>query len=238
MRRRTQERKDVLKFRCRIGDFMLLKLKQMVVGYGEKIVQEGLVVATWGNLSAREEDEELFVITPSGMSYTALEPEDIVTVDFTGKPVHPGRKPSVETPMHAAVYRARPDVRAIIHTHSIHASACAASRVEIPCIMEDMSSMVGGPVKVAEYAPTGTEQLADNVLAALEDRNAVILANHGVVTVGRCLEEAFKLSLMVEKTAEVFIKSKMLGQPYSLDQSEVCHLKDFYRSCYGQNAKV
>lgn len=214
---------------------MLLKLKQMVVEYGEKIVKEGLVVATWGNLSAREEDEKVFVITPSGMNYTVLEPEDIVAVDFTGNPVGPGRKSSVETPMHAAIYRARPDVKAIIHTHSINASACAAARVEIPCIMEDMASMVGGPVKVAEYAPTGTQKLADNVLAALEDRNAVILANHGVVTVGRCLEEAFKLSLMVEKTAEIFIKSRILGQPYSLDGDEVCHLKDFYRSCYGQN---
>lgn len=214
---------------------MLLKLKQMVVEYGEKIVKEGLVVATWGNLSAREEDEEIFVITPSGMNYHILEPEDIAAVDFTGKPIGTGRKPSVETPMHAAIYRARPDVKAIIHTHSINASACAAARVEIPCIMEDMASMVGGPVKVAEYAPTGTEQLAGNVLAALGDRNAVLLANHGVVTVGRCLEEAFKLSMMVEKTAEIFIKSRILGQPFSLSGEETCYLKDFYRRCYGQN---
>ncbi|MCR4431378.1 MAG: class II aldolase/adducin family protein [Tepidanaerobacteraceae bacterium] len=213
---------------------MLLKLKQKVVEYGEKIVKEGLVVATWGNLSAREENEDLFVITPSGMNYADLEPEDIVAVDLDGKPVASGRKPSVETPVHAAIYRARPDVKAVIHTHSINASACAASRTEIPCIMEDMSSMVGGPVKVAKYAPTGTRELAENVLEALEDRNAVILANHGVVTVGRCLEEAFKLSLVVEKTAEIFIKSKMLGQVYSLDLSEVCHLKDFYIRCYGQ----
>ncbi|MDI3480355.1 MAG: hypothetical protein PWQ97_10 [Tepidanaerobacteraceae bacterium] len=216
---------------------MLLKLKQMVVEYGEKIVKEGLVVATWGNLSAREEDKDLFVITPSGLNYNTLSPEDIVAVDFAGNPIDNSKKPSVETPMHAAIYRARADVKAIIHTHSINASACAASRTEIPCIMEDIASMVGGPVKVAKYAPTGTQELAENVVAALEHRNAVILANHGVVTVGSCLEEAFKLSLMVEKTAEIFIKSKILGQPYSLNLSEVCRLKDFYVRCYGQEGK-
>jgi L-fuculose-phosphate aldolase len=216
---------------------MLIKIKQKVVEFGEKMVKEGLVVATWGNLSAREDGEDIFVITPSGMNYILLEPEDIVAVDLNGNPLHPGRKPSVETPMHAAIYRARPDVKAIIHTHSINASACAAARVEIPCIMEDMASVVGGPVKVANYAPTGTRELAENVVLALEDRNAVLLANHGVVTVGRCLEEAFKLSLMVEKTAEVFIKSMIIGRPFSLNLDEVNFLRGFYRTCYGQDSE-
>lgn len=241
MRRKAQEGEDDIKsdinFLHGTGDYMLLKLKQKVVEYGEKIVKEGLVVATWGNLSIREEDQDIFVITPSGMNYIALEPEDIVAVDFTGKPINAGRNPSVETPMHAAIYSARPDIRAIIHTHSINASACAAARVEIPCIMEDMSAMVGGAIKVAEYAPTGTQKLAENVLEALEDRNAVLLANHGVVTVGSCIEEAFKLSLMVEKTAEIFIKSRILGIPFSLDRSEVCHLNNFYKNCYGQGIR-
>lgn len=213
---------------------LLLKIKQMVVEYGEKIVKEGLVVATWGNISAREEGEDIFVITPSGMNYMSLEPEDIVTVDINGKQVCPGRKPSVETPLHAAIYRARPDVGAIIHTHSNNASACAAARVDIPCIMEDLASMVGGPVKVAEYALTGTEKLAENAVKALENRNAVLLANHGVVSVGRNLEEAFKISLLVEKGAEIFLKSRILGGPVPLDEEEVKYLREFYIKSYGQ----
>ncbi|TYP49274.1 class II aldolase/adducin family protein [Thermosediminibacter litoriperuensis] len=212
----------------------LLKIKQLVVEYGEKIVREGLVVATWGNLSARNGDNDVFVITPSGMNYSILEPDDIVEVDIDGNPLVPGRKPSVETPVHAAIYRARPDVRAIIHTHSTNAGACAAARMEIPCIMEDMASMVGGPVKVASYAPTGSRELARYAVEALGDRNAVLLANHGVVTVGRDLEEAFKLSLMVEKSAEIFIKSKIVGNPVSLTEGEVQFLRNFYRTSYGQ----
>ncbi|ADL07146.1 class II aldolase/adducin family protein [Thermosediminibacter oceani] len=216
---------------------LLLKIKQKVVEYGEKIVKEGLVVATWGNISARNGHDDVFVITPSGMSYTILEPDDIVEVDINGNPLSPGRKPSVETPMHAAIYRARPDVRAIIHTHSTNACACAVARMDIPCIMEDMACMVGGPVKVADYAPTGSQELARNVVKALGDRNAVLLANHGVVTVGRDLEEAFKLSLLVEKSAEIFIKAKLIRFPFSLNESEVQFLRNFYRTSYGQGDK-
>ncbi|MCG0274922.1 MAG: class II aldolase/adducin family protein [Thermosediminibacteraceae bacterium] len=213
---------------------LLLKVKQMVVEYGEKLVEKGLVVATWGNISARNGEEEVFVITPSGMEYTKLEPEDIVEVDLDGKPLATGRKPSVETPVHAAIYRARPDVRAIVHTHSINASACAAARVEIPCIMEDMAAMVGGAVKVAKYAPSGSQELARNVVEALGDRNAVLLANHGVVAVGKNLEEAFKVSLVVEKSAEIFFKSKILGNPVSLTEGEVELIRNFYLNSYGQ----
>ena len=215
-------------------EMLLLKIKQMVVEYGEKIVKEGLVVATWGNLSARNCKDDVFVITPSGMNYTMLEPDDIVEVDLEGRPLTLNRKPSVETPLHAAIYRARPDVRAIIHTHSTNASACAAARVEIPCIMEDMAAMVGGPIKVAKYAPSGSQELAKNAVEALGDRNAVLLANHGVVAVGRDLAEAFKVCLVVEKSAEIFLKSKIAGTPVPLTEGEVKFIREFYLNSYGQ----
>lgn len=213
---------------------LLLKTKQMVVEYGRKILNQGLVVGTWGNISARDGDKGVFVITPSGMNYDMLEPEDIVEVDLYGKPITTNRKPSVETPMHAAIYRARPDVKAIIHVHSINASACAAAQVEIPCIMEDMASMVGGPVKVARYAISGSEELGQNAVEALADRNAVLLANHGVVAVGRDLSEAFRTCLIVEKSAEIFLKARILGNPVPLAESEVKFLREFFLNSYGQ----
>ncbi|MBC7323873.1 MAG: class II aldolase/adducin family protein, partial [Moorella sp. (in: Bacteria)] len=144
---------------------------------GRRLVEERLVVGTWGNISIREDDGQLFVITPSGMPYECIKPEDTVIVNFAGEVVEGDRKPSTETPLHSAIYQARPDVGAVVHTHSTYAGACAVARVPLPPITEDLVQIAGGGVDVAEYALPGSTQLAENALRALGDKNAVLLAN-------------------------------------------------------------
>lgn len=213
---------------------MIIKLKQQLVKTSLQLVEKGLVVATWGNLSIREEKEKVFVITPSGMSYEKLNPEDMVTLDFDGNVLEGKRKPSTETPLHLEIYKAREDVKAIIHTHSIFASACAVSRIAIPPVIEDLASMVGGSVDVADYALAGSKELAKNALKALGEKNAVLLANHGVIAVGPTVDEAFKTACLVEKAACIFINAHLVGVPKMIAKEDVKILRNYYVNKYGQ----
>ena len=201
-----------------------------VVATSKRMVNCGFVVGTWGNVSTRI--EEKFVITPSGMNYDKLSPKDMVIVDMDGNVVEGRWNPSIETPLHMAIYKARKDVNAIVHTHSIFASAVAVARCGIPPIIEDLVQVVGGEVNVATYALPGTKELAENVVKELSDKNAVLLANHGVVGVGRGLEEAFMVCEIVEKSAQILIYSKMLGNPVILNAEDVKHLRKFFLTRY------
>lgn len=203
-----------------------------VVATSKKMVDSGFVVGTWGNVSTRI--AEKFVITPSGMKYDKLSPEDMVIVDMNGNVVEGKWNPSIETPLHAAIYKARKDVNGIVHTHSIFASAVAVARCKIPPIIEDLVQIVGGEVNVATYALPGTKELAENAVKVLSDKKAVLLANHGVVGVGRDLEEAFMVCEIVEKSAQIFIYSKMLGNPVILNVEDIKHLRKSFLTKYGQ----
>lgn len=210
------------------------KAKQQLVNMGQTVLRAGLVVGTWGNLSYRVPRDDVMVITPSGMDYERLQPRDMVVLDMEGMPVEGHRKPSTEGSLHLAVYRARPDVRAVIHTHSPYASAMAVARRGIPPILEDLVSMVGGGVPVAKYAPAGSARLAEVAATVLTGIDAVLLANHGVVAVGRSLREAFLTSQVVEQAARIYIYAQMVDRPVALDEGEVKKLRTFYRESYGQ----
>lgn len=205
---------------------------KLVVAAAEKMVDKGFVVGTWGNVSMRI--ERRFVITPSGMDYDKLNPEDMVVVDINGKVVGGKWKPSTETILHAAIYKSREDVNAIVHTHSVFASTVAVTRGGIPPIIEDLVQVVGGRVDVATYALPGTEELAQNGIRALSDKNAVLLANHGMIGVGKDFDEALTVCEVVEKSAQILIYSQMLGNPTILDREEVKYLRDFFLTRYGQ----
>lgn len=229
----------------------VLSSQAEIIKIGQKILAQGLVLGTWGNISARIE-EELIAITPSGMDYGALQPEDIVVLDLEGNRVsieytpsaeaNPSaepktssqRKPSSEHPLHRAIYKARPDVKAIVHTHSIYGSACSVAGLAIPPITEDMVMLLGGGIEVAKYALPGTEELAENVVQALGTKNGVLLANHGIVGVGRSLEEALTACHMVEKSAQIFVMAKSLGNTNIINQENVDFLRDEYLYHYGQ----
>jgi len=200
-----------------------------------KVQKAGLVRGTWGNLSLRQ--GAIVWITPSGMPYELLTSEDIVPVSLEdGKPLQNRRKPSTELLMHLKIYRRFPEINAVVHTHSIYASAFAAARTEIPCYTEDQAQIIGGRIRVASYAPLGTAELALNVVEALQDRFAALLANHGAVAVGRSLREAYTAAEILEKSAEIAYILKSLSprqSPPELEEDEIAAMRKLYLESYG-----
>lgn len=209
------------------------RCRQMIIEIVRQIVEKQLVFGTWGNISLRI-DEEKITITPSGIDYDKLQREDIVLVDYVGTTLAGNQRPSCELPLHLAIYNKRKDVNAIVHTHSICATSFALTRQSIPPVTEDLVQIVGGAVEVAEYALPGTDELARNVLFALADRSAVILANHGVVGVASDIAEALKVCSIVEKTAQSVIFARLLGETIPLSQHDTETMRTFYREQYGQ----
>lgn len=213
------------------------KAKEQAVKMGRSMSVAGLVTGTWGNLSMRVPKNNHLIITPSGMLYSVLQVRDMVVLDMTGRVIDGDRKPSSEYLMHVAIYRDRPDVHAIMHTHSVYASAMAVARKSIPPILEDLAQLVGGAVPVAEYARAGTQDLANLVVRALGKCNAVLMANHGLVGVGRTLEEAMQVCQIVEKSAQVYMWAELIGTPVILPAQEVDVLRNNYLEHYGQTEK-
>ncbi|TGE31612.1 class II aldolase/adducin family protein [Desulfosporosinus sp. Sb-LF] len=212
----------------------LLEIRKKVVEKGIEMLATNLTVGTWGNISCRVPDQDYVAITPSGMSYDTLVPDDIVVLDLRGNIVNGTRKPSIEVPLHLAIYIAREDVHAIVHTHSAYATAMAVSRKDIPGAVEDLVQIVGGNVRVNEYALPGTEQLGINTVKALQGRNAVLLANHGMLGVGRDLEEALRVCLIVEKSAQITLFAQLMGGVVELSQNDIDGMRNFYLGGYGQ----
>ncbi|HBW35874.1 class II aldolase/adducin family protein [Desulfosporosinus sp. BICA1-9] len=211
-----------------------LETCQKVVEKGIEMLAINLTVGTWGNISCRIPEKDYVAITPSGMSYDTLAPEDIVVMDLRGNTISGTNKPSIELPLHLAIYNARDDVQAIVHTHSPYATALAVARKEVPGAVEDMVQIVGGKVRVSEYALPGTVQLGTNTVKALEGRNAVLLANHGMIGVGRNLDEAFRVCQVVEKSAQIVIFAKLMGGVVELSEEDIAGMRNFYLNGYGQ----
>ena len=209
----------------------LAEMQQAVVDAGRQMIGRGLVAGTWGNISMRSPDGEHIAITPSGRPYDQLMPEDIVIINPTGQ-VLSGRRPSSELALHLAIYRARTDVCAVVHTHSLYATACAVAGKTIPASLEEMVQAVGGPVQVAAYALPGTVELAANAVAALADRSAVLLANHGVAACGPDLTEALLVAELVEKAAHIHVVAEQLGGARELSDEDVALMRRFYLEHY------
>jgi len=167
--------------------------RQSLVDHARRLVAGGYVVGADGNLSLRDGDQVL--ITPTRVSYERLKPEDIVLLDSDSR--------SSEWAVHKAVYSARPDVAAVIHAHPVHACVLAVRGERLEELLDEVGPVLGGAVEVAEYAPSGSPQLGDNAVAALGGRYGVILANHGTVTIGADLEEAFYRLEVLERAAQV-----------------------------------
>ena len=191
------------------------KEKESLLETAQAMARHGLVTGTSGNASLRLEPRDgtpLLAITPSHKPYAGMTPEDILVTDFDVEPVEGDLVPSSETLLHVAIYQARSDVQAVLHTHSIFATVMAVAGLELPPIIDELVVAVGGPICVAEYAFPGTEELAQRVREALGRRNAVIIRSHGLVGVGRSLEEALDISLLVERGAQVFVYASLLGK--------------------------
>ncbi len=193
----------------------------------------GFAAGTWGNISTRV-DQDRMIITPSGMSYNVLKPEDMVLANIHDLSYVGKLKPSIEFPLHAEIYKTRPEINAVMHTHSINACTIAAARKDIPPILDDMVQIIGGSIRITEYALPGSEQMVKNAVKKLENRNATILANHGPVCLGRNLDEALITSQIVEKAAKVFIDTQAFGGPVCLTNEDVDVMGKFYLEKYGQ----
>ena len=196
--------------------------KSAVLEAAQEMAALGLVTGASGNVSMRlGSDDELLAVTPSSVPYGDLTEDSIVVTDFDVEPVEGELPPSSETLLHVAVYRARPDVGAVIHTHSVYTSVAAVAGLEIPPIIDEMVIAVGGPVKLSAYAFPGSEELADSVCEALGPRNAALIKNHGAVGVGRDLREALSVCALVERVAQIFLFARTLGRVDELPPSVV-----------------
>jgi L-fuculose-phosphate aldolase len=189
-------------------------IRREVLLTAQALATNGLTVGDSGNVSGRVADRSrlLLAITPHGRYYDLLTPEEIVVVDEEGEPVAGDGIPSAELLLHAAIYRARPDAGAVIHAHPPLASAAAVVGRSIPPILEDQMIFLGGQIEVAPHAMTGSPELVGRALAALGDRNACLLANHGALGVGRDLRAAFHACQYLEKVAQAFLYATWAGQ--------------------------
>lgn len=190
--------------------------------------KKGLVVASSGNVSARV-NASSFLITPTGLSYEDLVPEDLVLVGLDGRAISGNREPSKELPLHRAVYLARPDALAVIHSHSPHATALAVCRLPLPVVVDELVFKTGGPVEVAQYAYPGSEELSRNVLAALGDRQSAFIANHGAICVGRSLQKALEVCEVVEEASRIYLLARGAGTAYELAPGVIQRQQATYR---------
>lgn len=213
---------------------VLQKTRLAIVAAGKQLLQQRLVAGTWGNVSCRVPGTAWIAVTPSGRDYESLRPEEVAVVDLEGRLLQcaAGHKASSELPLHLAIYRRRPDVTAVVHTHSVHASACAVARRCIPPVIEDIVQLAGGEIPLAKYALPGTADLAEAAVAALGKKYAVLLANHGAVCCGTTLAEAMTAAELVEKAAQIYLYAHMLGGAHPLSEEDVQHMHEFYQTQY------
>ena len=212
--------------------------KEMVLQTAQQMAAKGLVVGTSGNVSLRlgkHGERELLAITPHGRYYDSLDVDDIVVLDFEGKLVEGELDASIEKLLHIGVYKTRRKVNAVIHAHPVLGSALAVAGLEIPAILDDQVSEIGGEIKVAEYALSGSPEIVKNVLSALGPRNAVLLANHGALSVGRDIREAFTICELLEKTAKIYIGALSLGKVNLLPADIAEVLKLYFAALHGDN---
>ena len=213
---------------------LINEARQSVVEAGLALVHSAMTVGTYGNISCRI-DKEHIAITPSGRNYEQLTAADIVVTDRDGEKTEGELLPSSELALHLEIYKSFPEAQAIVHTHSIYASALAASHKDLPPIIEDLTQIVGGTVRCTEYTLAGTKQLGRNAVEAMEGgRNAALLANHGAVCWGRNMKEALVTAHILEKGAQIYCIARSFGAPFPLDEKTVRTLHDFYINHYSK----
>ena len=184
--------------------------------HARKMWEAGLVVGSAGNVSCRAGAAHI-AITPTSVPYETLSIEEIAVVDLaSGRSVESIRDPSYELPMHLAIYRQRKDIDAIVHTHAPFVTTLSVLRKPLPPVIDEMMVYFGGTIEVSDYAFTGTERLGENVVRALGNRKAAILANHGNVCIGRDLPQALHVAIVMEACARIYVQAMQVGQPVEL----------------------
>ncbi|AFA47578.1 L-fuculose-phosphate aldolase [Acetobacterium woodii] len=213
---------------------MILEKERMdVVKFCQKLITSGLTKGTGGNISIYNREQQLMAISPSGIDYFETEPEDIVIIDINGQIVDGKRKPSSEHEMHRIFYQKRTDINAVVHTHSIYATVLATLRQPLPA-SSYLVAFSGLDVRCADYASFGSMELAELTYEAMIDRYAVLMANHGLLTGGSDILNAFNIAEQIEHCAEVYVKARAIGEPVILDEAEMKKMIIKFNKSYGQ----
>jgi len=213
---------------------MLESLREELAALHQELPQNNLVVWTGGNVSARDPESGLVAIKASGILYADLTPEHMVVVDMDGKVVEGNFKPSSDIFSHLFIYRHRPDVFGVVHTHSRYATAFAAVGKPIPCILTAMGDEFGGAIPCGGFALVGDEAIGKQVIENIGSSPAVLLKNHGVFTIGKDARAAVKTAVMTEDVAATVWLAMQLGNPQEIAPEDVKKLHDRYMNVYGQ----
>ena len=213
---------------------MLEELRDQLYQLHLELPKNHLVAWTSGNVSARDPGTGLVVIKPSGVRYEQLRPEHMVVVDLDGRIVEGDLKPSSDTASHLYIYRHRPDVGGVVHTHSTYASAFAAVNRPIPVYLTAQADEFGGPIPCGGFALIGGEEIGQVVLESIGNSCAVLLKNHGVITIGANAEAAVKAAVMLEDVARTTFVALQLGQPVEIKPEDIAKLHQRYTHVYGQ----
>lgn len=215
---------------------LLAELRQEVVQIAKKMKEYDLVELAGGTVCARDKESLLVAITPSGMDYDDMQPDDVCVIDMDLNLVEGNRRVSVASDMFTAILKARPDVGAVIHTHSSYATAFASLDREIPVITTTQANLVGGPVPVVRPLHPGphTKEYLDNIVTTLGEGKAVNLMCHGPVVVGDDLEDCFAVAVTIESTAAIAAKAATLGKPVCLSPEDTLIAYNYCRMAVGQ----
>ncbi len=211
-------------------------LREQVAALHAELVRYGLVVWTAGNVSARVPGHDLLVIKPSGIGYDELTPDAMVVCDLDGALVDGELSPSSDTAAHAYVYRHRPDVGGVVHTHSTYACAWSAIAEPVPCALTAMADEFGGEIPLGPFARIGDDSIGRGIVETLAGHRspAVIMQNHGVFTIGKDARAAVKAAVMCEDVARSTHLARQLGKLVPIAQDDVDALYDRYQNVYGQ----
>ena len=192
---------------------------EAVLAAAKEMLHRGLTEGTAGNISARQEDGTI-VVTPTSVDYDVMEVDDLVVLDPEGNVVQAkeGRKPTSEKYLHLACLKAFDDIGSVVHSHPIHATMFAVAHMPIPACIDEFTVFCGGEVRVSEYAKSGTGGLAENMVIALKDRAAALIANHGMVAVSARPDAALKITALVERNAQIILGARMLGALHELPE--------------------
>jgi L-ribulose-5-phosphate 4-epimerase len=217
-----------------VGDIDAIRSE--VCALHAELVANGLVAWTSGNISARVPDTELIAIKASGVAYDRLTPEAIVVCDLYGELVEGELAPSSDAATHGYVYRHRPDIGGVVHTHSPYATAWAARAEPIPCVLTAMADEFGGDIPVAPFALIGGEDIGREIVDTLEASRstAVLMRNHGVFALGEGPRDAVKTAVMCEDVARTVHLARLLGPVERLAQESIDSLHERYQTVYGQ----
>lgn len=212
---------------------LLEKLRQEVYHANVALPANGLVAWTSGNVSGRDPESNLVVIKPSGVLYEQLTPENMVVVDLDGRMVEGSLGASSDTASHVYIYKHRPDVMGVTHTHSNYATAFAAIGEPIPVYLTAIADEFGGPIPCGGYARIGGRQIGEEILRSIGSSSAILMKNHGVFTIGKSVQSALKTAVMVEDIARTVWLALQLGQPDELPEEEVAANYERYQNRYG-----